>query len=151
MHLLDERQDSLIHARPMRCPYCRKFVRVLVFDSPAVGMICAGCHRRFTDLRKAAALVPRHLRAQEVITANPVRCAQCRDLALVFVDTDPTGLLCQHCHERVTLLWEAPIAGVTMLIACLRPESRPRKAVGTDIRNGCEANFRGGPAVRRER
>ena len=112
MHLMDERQDPPKHAPPVRCPHCQKPAPVLFFDSAAVGMVCAGCHRRFMDLRKAAALVPRHRRAQLLITTKPVRCAQCRDLALVLVDAQPTGLLCQHCHERATPVYEEPSEGV---------------------------------------
>jgi ribosomal protein S27E len=108
MHLLEERQGSPKHARPVRCPQCRKFVPVLVFDSPAVGMVCVSCHRSFMELRTEAALVPKHRRTEIVTTMVPLRCAHCQELALVFVDAHPSGRLCQHCHERATSVSEEP-------------------------------------------
>ncbi len=112
MHLVEERQDPLIHARPVRCLHCQNQAPVLVFDSPAVGMVCAGCHRRFMDLRKEAALVPRPLRAHVLITTQPARCAHCHDLAFVLVDTYAAGLLCPQCHGGLTPVSEEPSGGV---------------------------------------
>jgi ribosomal protein S27E len=113
MHLVEERQGPSNHAPPVRCPSCRKLAPVLVFDSPAAGMVCAGCHRRFIGLRQEAVLVPKHRRTELVTTTTPLRCAHCQEFAFVFVDARPMGLFCQHCHERMTPWGEEPGAGHT--------------------------------------
>lgn len=109
MNQVIERHNQPEHARPVRCLYCRKLVPVLVFDSPAVGMICAGCHRRLTDLRKEAAYLPRHLRAQLSVTSKPVQCDRCQCLALVFANSHVMGILCRHCHESLRSANEEPV------------------------------------------
>jgi ribosomal protein S27E len=106
MHLVEEREDPPKHARPVRCPHCRNPAPVLLFDSPAVGMVCAGCHRRFMDLRKEAALVPRHLRAHVLVTPQPVPCGRCRGLTLVLVEAYAAGLLCPDCHGGMAPVYE---------------------------------------------
>jgi len=125
MHLGEERQDPAKHAEAVCCPWCRKAAAILLFDSRAVGMVCTSCHRRFMDLRKEAALVPRHLRAHVVITTRPARCAQCHELACVLVESYGAGLLCRQCHGGIMPVSEESSDGVPPAPASRSARIRP--------------------------
>ena len=53
---LDESYETTRHAKPVRCPRCRKASPVLVFDSPIGGMVCPHCHEKLIALRRHASV-----------------------------------------------------------------------------------------------
>jgi hypothetical protein len=60
---LDETYETPRHAKPVRCPRCRRSSLILVFDSRAAGMVCCHCHEKLTALRKDAIVISRDLDA----------------------------------------------------------------------------------------
>ncbi|MCP9473379.1 MAG: hypothetical protein NNA30_11655 [Nitrospira sp.] len=100
--LLDESCETARHAKPVRCPRCRKSSLVLIFDSPARGMVCPHCHEKLIMLRKrdvglagGRTLPPGTARNTKRVASCP-RCGQAAPLLLF--DSPQAGMVCHGCH-----------------------------------------------------
>lgn len=97
----DESYATARHAKPVRCPRCRRSSLILLFDSPAEGMVCPHCHEKLTALRKDAVILARELgvaagRNNRRKRASCPRCGAAADI-LMF-DSPSTGMVCGSCH-----------------------------------------------------
>lgn len=61
---LDESYEVVKHAKPVRCPRCRRPAPAFLFDSRATGMVCARCHADLMDTRKEEAVLVRRSKAE---------------------------------------------------------------------------------------
>ncbi|HXF93911.1 MAG TPA: hypothetical protein VNK46_14255 [Nitrospiraceae bacterium] len=99
---MDKSYEAARHAKPVRCPRCRRAAAVLLFDSRAVGMVCTHCHEALMRVRGEAAAIARDLRGAVSGRTRPVRCPRCRRLAPVLLfDSETTGMVCRRCHEQL--------------------------------------------------
>ena len=103
----DESYETTRHAKPVRCPRCRRSSLVLMFDSPARGMVCPHCHEKLIALRKRASLPPgdRNVALPDAPKGKRARCPRCGDTTqgLLF-DSSPAGMVCNQCHDDLVRL-----------------------------------------------
>jgi transposase-like protein len=101
---LDDSFEVARHAKPVRCPRCRKSSLVLLFDSPAQGMVCPHCHEKLIALRKQASVlagdrgVATPHRQQKTSTTCP-RCGGSTEVLLF--DSPLAGMVCRGCHGEL--------------------------------------------------
>ena len=98
---LDESYETTRHAKPVRCPRCRRSSLVLLFDSPAQGMVCLRCHETLIGLRKhvSALAGDRSVAAPYTQEKKPPTCPRCGEATLVLLFDSPlAGMICGGCH-----------------------------------------------------
>lgn len=100
----DESYETARHARPVRCPRCKKSSLMLIFDSPAQGMVCPHCHEKLIALRKRAS-GPAGCRSPQPATARNKKadlCPRCGEAAHVqLFDSIQAGMVCHGCHDEL--------------------------------------------------
>jgi DNA-directed RNA polymerase subunit RPC12/RpoP len=98
---LDESYETTRHAKPVRCPRCRRSSLVLLFDSPAQGMVCPYCHEKLIALRKLASRLTgdRGVETPDTRRKKQATCSRCGEAtpALLF-DSPLAGMA--HNAER---------------------------------------------------
>lgn len=100
----DESYETARHAKPVRCPRCRKSSLVLIFDSPGRGMVCPHCHEKLIVLRKRASGPAGHQSRQPAAARNKkaALCPRCGETTHVLLfDSSQTGMVCHGCHEEL--------------------------------------------------
>lgn len=99
-----ESYETARHAKPVRCPRCHKSCLVLMFDSPARGMVCPHCHEKLIALRKRAS-GPAGSRSLPPVAARNKRaalCPRCGETAHVLLfDSSLAGMVCHGCHNEL--------------------------------------------------
>ena len=100
--MLDDSYEAARHAKPVRCPRCRKFSLVLLFDSPAQGMVCPHCHEKLIGVRKHASGLAgdRSVATPDTRRKKPAICPRCGKVAQVLLFDSPwAGMVCHGCHD----------------------------------------------------
>lgn len=98
---LDESYETTRHAKPVRCPRCLKSSLVLMFDSPARGMVCPHCHEKLIALRRHTSMLTVHgsVATPGMRETNPAICPRCGEAAQVLLFDSPlAGMVCHRCH-----------------------------------------------------
>lgn len=98
---LDESYETTRHAKPVRCPRCRKASPVLVFDSPRGGMVCPHCHEKLIALRRHASVpaCERGVAALYTHERKPPPCSRCGEATPVLLFDSPLAGMA-HNAER---------------------------------------------------
>jgi len=102
---MDETYETARHAKPVRCPRCRKSSLVLMFDSPARGMVCPHCHDKLIALRRHASelTIKRSVSMPRAGKKKPALCPRCGIPAQVLLfDSPQAGMVCPGCHDDLT-------------------------------------------------
>ena len=98
----DESYETARHAKPVRCPRCRKSSLVLMFDSRARGMVCPHCHDKLIALRKHVFVLAgdRGVVTLDMRKKKQASCPRCGELANVLLfDSHLAGMVCNGCHD----------------------------------------------------
>jgi ribosomal protein S27E len=109
---LDESYETSRHAKPVRCPRCRRSSLTLLFDSPAEGMVCSHCHEKLTALRKDVVVLARNLGA--AVRGNHKRkqpiCPRCGHTTdILMFDSPMAGMVCSACHGDLVYFRQAVV------------------------------------------
>jgi len=99
---LDESYEIARRVKPVRCPRCRKSSLVLMFDSPARGMVCPHCHEKLIALRNHVSVLAgdRGVATAGIRKKKSTTCPRCRETAHVLqFDSPLAGMVCNECHD----------------------------------------------------
>ena len=93
----EEFSETAPHAKPAQCPRCRASCLVLLFDSPAEGMVCPHCHEKLVVFRKDAVVPARNHNKR-----NRAVCPRCGNTTnILMFDSPLAGMVCTDCHEAL--------------------------------------------------